>query len=81
MFKADVVFLLGREEERIYAHRLILMSRCKSFQVASGVSGEESFNQDFVQHSQHLFFKVRNVERFAGFLDQQYFHLPLVHRL
>jgi len=32
---ADVVFLLGREEERIYAHRLILMARCKSFQVPS----------------------------------------------
>lgn len=30
---ADVVFLLGREEEKIYAHRLILMTRCKSFQV------------------------------------------------
>lgn len=39
-FPADVVFLLGREEERIYAHRLILMSRCKSFQVAPGISGE-----------------------------------------
>lgn len=37
---ADVVFLLGREEERIYAHRLILMTRCKSFQVAPGLSGE-----------------------------------------
>ncbi|XP_070503538.1 serine-enriched protein [Chironomus tepperi] len=32
---ADVVFLLGREEERIYAHRLILMARCKSFQVTA----------------------------------------------
>jgi hypothetical protein len=39
IFSADVVFLLGREEERIYAHRLILMTRCKSFQVAPGVSG------------------------------------------
>lgn len=38
---ADVVFLLGREEERIYAHRLILMARCKSFQVAPGVSGKK----------------------------------------
>lgn len=37
---ADVVFLLGREEERIYAHRLILMARCKSFQVgSSGITG------------------------------------------
>lgn len=36
---ADVVFLLGREEERIYGHRLILMARCKSFQVVPGVSG------------------------------------------
>jgi hypothetical protein len=34
--KADVVFLLGREEERVYAHRLILAVRCKSFQMASG---------------------------------------------
>lgn len=33
---ADVVFLLGREEERVYAHRLILAVRCKSFQMASG---------------------------------------------
>lgn len=24
---ADVVFLVGREEDRIYAHRLILMAR------------------------------------------------------
>ncbi|XP_055692926.1 uncharacterized protein LOC129795559 isoform X1 [Lutzomyia longipalpis] len=29
---ADVVFLVGRDEERIYAHRIILMARCKSFQ-------------------------------------------------
>ncbi|KAL5290500.1 hypothetical protein ACFFRR_010083 [Megaselia abdita] len=28
---ADIVFLLGREEERFYAHRLILMVRCKCF--------------------------------------------------
>ncbi|KAG5684376.1 hypothetical protein PVAND_013611 [Polypedilum vanderplanki] len=35
---ADVVFLLGREEERIYAHRLILMARCKSFQVTTSNS-------------------------------------------
>lgn len=35
---ADVVFLLGREEEKIFAHRLILMARCKSFQVHN--SGE-----------------------------------------
>lgn len=35
-FAADVVFLLGREEERVYAHRLILAVRCKSFQMASG---------------------------------------------
>jgi hypothetical protein len=32
---ADVVFLLGREEEKIFAHRLILMARCKSFQVCN----------------------------------------------
>lgn len=37
---ADVVFLLGREEEKIYAHRLILMARCKSFQVCN--SGTQS---------------------------------------
>lgn len=24
---ADIVFVLGREEERIYAHRIILMAR------------------------------------------------------
>lgn len=29
---ADIVFLLGRDEERVYAHRIILMVRCKSFQ-------------------------------------------------
>ncbi|XP_055534431.1 uncharacterized protein LOC129723949 [Wyeomyia smithii] len=29
---ADVVFILGTSEERIYAHRIILMARCKSFQ-------------------------------------------------
>ncbi|KAH1008247.1 hypothetical protein HUJ05_008816 [Dendroctonus ponderosae] len=34
---ADIVFLLGREEERIYAHRIILMARCKSFQIAKRV--------------------------------------------
>ncbi|KAI8123466.1 putative small nuclear ribonucleoprotein E [Lucilia cuprina] len=28
---ADVVFICGREEERIYAHRIIMMARCKSF--------------------------------------------------
>ncbi|XP_059226976.1 uncharacterized protein LOC131998550 [Stomoxys calcitrans] len=27
----DVVFICGREEERIYAHRIIMMTRCKSF--------------------------------------------------
>ncbi|XP_066138937.1 serine-enriched protein isoform X3 [Euwallacea fornicatus] len=31
---ADIVFLLGRDEERVYAHRVILMARCKSFQTA-----------------------------------------------
>ncbi|CAG9821824.1 unnamed protein product [Phaedon cochleariae] len=31
---ADVVFVLGREEERVFAHRVILMARCKSFQNA-----------------------------------------------
>ncbi|XP_055907594.1 uncharacterized protein LOC129942603 [Eupeodes corollae] len=31
---ADVVFLLGREEERVYAHRILLMARCKSFKTA-----------------------------------------------
>ncbi|XP_055371995.1 uncharacterized protein LOC129605978 [Condylostylus longicornis] len=31
---SDVVFILGREEERIYAHRIMLMARCKSFQTA-----------------------------------------------
>lgn len=40
---ADVVFLLGREEEKIFAHRLILMSRCKSFQVSSN-SGNKSIS-------------------------------------
>ncbi|GAB6028325.1 hypothetical protein CHUAL_002498 [Chamberlinius hualienensis] len=29
---ADIVFLLGREEIPVYAHRLILMARCRSFQ-------------------------------------------------
>ncbi|KAL9704128.1 hypothetical protein quinque_007646 [Culex quinquefasciatus] len=29
---ADVVFILGTSEERIFAHRIILMARCKSFQ-------------------------------------------------
>ncbi|XP_059608145.1 uncharacterized protein LOC132255985 [Phlebotomus argentipes] len=29
---ADVVFLVGRDEERVYAHRIIMMARCKSFQ-------------------------------------------------
>lgn len=42
---ADVVFLLGREEERVYAHRLILAVRCKSFQMASG--GEFSRSVEF----------------------------------
>nr|XP_046471679.1 uncharacterized protein LOC124213925 isoform X1 [Neodiprion pinetum] len=28
---ADIVFLLGREETPIYAHKIILQSRCKSF--------------------------------------------------
>ncbi|KAK9880745.1 hypothetical protein WA026_013067 [Henosepilachna vigintioctopunctata] len=31
---ADIVFILGREEERVFAHRVILMARCKSFQTA-----------------------------------------------
>uniref|UniRef100_A0A182W3T6 Probable small nuclear ribonucleoprotein E n=1 Tax=Anopheles minimus TaxID=112268 RepID=A0A182W3T6_9DIPT len=29
---ADIVFVLGSGEERVYAHRIILMARCKSFQ-------------------------------------------------
>ncbi|XP_058058893.1 uncharacterized protein LOC131209771 [Anopheles bellator] len=29
---ADIVFVLGPSEERVYAHRIILMARCKSFQ-------------------------------------------------
>nr|XP_022903631.1 uncharacterized protein LOC111415957 [Onthophagus taurus]XP_022903632.1 uncharacterized protein LOC111415957 [Onthophagus taurus] len=29
---ADVIFILGREEERVFAHRVILIARCKSFQ-------------------------------------------------
>lgn len=40
---ADVVFLLGREEEKIFAHRLILMARCKSFQICSS-SGNKSIS-------------------------------------
>ncbi|XP_014281208.1 serine-enriched protein isoform X2 [Halyomorpha halys] len=31
---ADILFLVGREEVPVYAHRLILMTRCKSFQTA-----------------------------------------------
>ncbi len=31
---ADVVFLVGRDEVPVYAHRVILMARCKSFQTA-----------------------------------------------
>ncbi|XP_044735240.1 uncharacterized protein LOC123297581 [Chrysoperla carnea] len=31
---ADIVFILGRDEERVLAHRVILMARCKSFQTA-----------------------------------------------
>ncbi|KAL3284598.1 hypothetical protein HHI36_018754 [Cryptolaemus montrouzieri] len=31
---ADIVFILGREEERVFAHKVILMARCKSFQMA-----------------------------------------------
>ncbi|KAG5888228.1 hypothetical protein JTB14_035577 [Gonioctena quinquepunctata] len=31
---ADIVFVLGRDEERVFAHRVILMARCKSFQTA-----------------------------------------------
>ncbi|XP_053953391.1 uncharacterized protein LOC128860139 [Anastrepha ludens] len=31
---ADLVFICGREEERIYAHRILLMARCKSFKMA-----------------------------------------------
>ncbi|KAG4070335.1 hypothetical protein HA402_006477 [Bradysia odoriphaga] len=30
----DIVFLLGRDEERVYAHKILLMARCKSFQTA-----------------------------------------------
>ncbi|XP_037936572.1 uncharacterized protein LOC119670399 [Teleopsis dalmanni] len=37
---ADIVFICGREEERIYAHRILLMTRCKSFK--SGKRGEIS---------------------------------------
>lgn len=29
---ADIVFLVGREDVPVYAHRLVLMARCKSFQ-------------------------------------------------
>ncbi|XP_013172521.1 PREDICTED: BTB/POZ domain-containing protein 19 isoform X2 [Papilio xuthus] len=29
---ADVVFILGTAEEKVYAHRIILFARCKSFQ-------------------------------------------------
>ncbi|CAK1586549.1 unnamed protein product [Parnassius mnemosyne] len=29
---ADVVFILGTSEEKVYAHRIILVARCKSFQ-------------------------------------------------
>ncbi|KAI5644208.1 BTB/POZ domain-containing protein [Phthorimaea operculella] len=29
---ADIVFILGTAEEKIYAHRIILVARCKSFQ-------------------------------------------------
>lgn len=35
---ADIVFLVGQEEERIYSHRLILKARCKSFQIKEGAS-------------------------------------------
>uniref|UniRef100_A0A1A9WRK9 BTB domain-containing protein n=1 Tax=Glossina brevipalpis TaxID=37001 RepID=A0A1A9WRK9_9MUSC len=31
---SDVVFICGREEERIYGHRIMLMARCKSFKTA-----------------------------------------------
>ncbi|XP_022207548.1 uncharacterized protein LOC111064169 [Nilaparvata lugens] len=31
---ADIVFLVGREDVPVYAHRIILMARCKSFQTA-----------------------------------------------
>ncbi|XP_034100191.1 uncharacterized protein LOC117565272 isoform X1 [Drosophila albomicans] len=31
---ADVVFICGRDDEKIYAHRSILMARCKSFKTA-----------------------------------------------
>ncbi|XP_026480146.1 uncharacterized protein LOC113386590 [Ctenocephalides felis] len=31
---ADVVFLIGKSEEKVYAHRIILMARCKSFRTA-----------------------------------------------
>lgn len=30
--------MLGREEERIYSHRLVLMARCKSFQLSGSGS-------------------------------------------
>ncbi|XP_063363309.1 uncharacterized protein LOC134652082 [Cydia amplana] len=29
---ADIVFILGTSEEKVYAHRIILVARCKSFQ-------------------------------------------------
>lgn len=41
---ADVIFLLGREEEKIFAHRLILMARCKSFQVCNSGECNKSIN-------------------------------------
>lgn len=31
---ADVVFVLGREEERVFAHRVILMARYVSFSLS-----------------------------------------------
>jgi hypothetical protein len=52
---ADVVFLLGQEEKKIYAHRLILMARCKSFQVCN--SGNKSISAcNFMQLSYSLSF-------------------------
>jgi BTB/POZ domain len=50
---ADIVFVLGRDEEKIYAHRLILMARCKSFQVCN--SGNKSISAyNFMQLSYSL---------------------------
>lgn len=39
---SDIVFLLGRDEERVYAHRIILMVRCKSFQQPASAAAAAS---------------------------------------